>query len=109
MTANKARGEISIDTPKGKLKLCLTMRAMAELEEALGIESLAEIGSKLAKPNSKSLVTILTILIHGGGNKEITEEEIWDWPFDMAAFTDAVTAAFSASGISDDGDKPKGN
>ena len=100
---NTVRGEVAIKGPDGTdYNLCLSMGAMAELEKELGLEDITKIGSRLTKPTSEDLITIILCLLHGGGHEDITREELRRWPFNVKTVTKAMTAAFSAAGLDDD-------
>ena len=102
-TANQVRGEVELDGPEGKkFKLCLTLGAMAELERELGIENITEIGERFKKPKMSDVTTIILCLLHGGGHKDVTREQLEDWPFNMKTSMAKITEAFGAAGLRDD-------
>ena len=65
--ANRQRGEVKIVGPEGEeFKLCLTLGAIAQIEEELGVESLTEIDTVMGKARMKDVITIFLALLHGG-------------------------------------------
>lgn len=106
---NKARGEVTIKGPEGKeFTLCLTLGAMAELEDALGIEDITAIGERFEKPKIKDLITILIALLHGGGHPEFKgPADFMDWPMDTEEISRSIRTAFRAAGLDDEEDEDK--
>lgn len=98
--ANKQRGEATIEGPEGKkFTICLTLGAVAEIEEQMGVESLSEISGVFEKAKMRDLITILVALLHGGGNKEITADDMMSWPMDMGKIMSGIRDAFSNAGF----------
>ncbi len=108
MNANKQRGEVLIKGPDDKdFKLKLTLGAIAQIEEEIeGIESLADIGDAMTK--MKDLLAIFIALLHGGGHKEITREDMMDWDVDIKTLSKSIMEAFQAAGFKDDDEEVEG-
>lgn len=103
MSANTQRGEVSIKGPEGKtFTLCLTLGAIAELEERLKIESLSDIDQVMKKGRMRDLLSIFICLLHGGGHKEIqTTEDLMTWQVKPKDLAMKITEAFGAAGFND--------
>lgn len=109
-------------------KLCLTMNALVEIEEGLGVP-LSKMGVALANPTMKQLRLILGALVRGGGGvvqeldpeskalgmdvvmttRPITDEEIGSEMLDLAEATKAIEQAFMVAGVftpAKDGEAP---
>lgn len=73
--ANRYRGEIEADLFGRKVKLCLTLGALAELEEATGGD-LAALAARLGagKPAMRDLVALIAAGLRGGGEAEAARE-----------------------------------
>lgn len=73
--ANRYRGEIEADLFGRKVKLCLTLGALAELEEATGGD-LAALAARLGagKPAMRDLVALIAAGLRGGGEVEAARE-----------------------------------
>ncbi len=67
MLANAQRGEALLDIDGRPVKLCLTLGALAELETALDVTSIAELGGRLAALTASDLLLVLAALASGGG------------------------------------------
>ena len=91
---NAARGESTLTLGGADYTLCLTLGALAEIEEALGIESINEIGKRLEKPRARDLVAVLGALIRGGGGS-LTNEELAALPLDLEALSPAIGGALT--------------
>lgn len=97
---NPQRGEVTIDGPEGKLKLCLTLGAIAQLEEALGIDSLTEVETVLKKASMKSMLIIVKALLAGGGNA-LSDEQMMTWQVDFQDLMHRIQECFVAAGFND--------
>ena len=77
MMVNLIRGEICAELDGNKYVLCLTLGALASLEESLGAGNLAELGEKFSsgKMKSSDLLGIITAGLNGAGN-EVSEKEV---------------------------------
>lgn len=84
---NKQRGIAELVINGKKYNLQLTLDALAELEDGLGLESLIEIQAALNPPKAKKLKVILASLILGGG--DVSESD------DKSAMDNAMTIAGS--------------
>lgn len=107
--ANKQRGEATMKGPEGKeYTLCLTLGAVAQIEEELGVDSLTEIDGVFEKARMKDVITILVALLQGGGNSDITRSSMMAWPLDMKEMMEGIRAAFNNAGFGEDdtGDAP---
>ena len=101
--ANKQRGEINIEGPEGEqYRLCLTLGAIAQIEEDLGVESLASIGDQMDKMGMRAALAIFVALLNGGGHKEITKKDMMDWNTDIQELMAKITEAFKAAGFGDE-------
>lgn len=103
---NKQRGEITIEGPEGELKLCLTLGAIAQLEDGLGIDSLTEIESVLKKASMKHMILIVKALCAGGGNP-LTDEQMMTWQVDLQSIMGKVQECFIAAGFNDPDEEDK--
>lgn len=64
---NAARGETILIVDGQRRTLCLTLRALAELETAFGCASLSELQMRLKCLSAQELMTVLEILLRAGG------------------------------------------
>lgn len=107
--ANKQRGEVTIQGPEGKeYKLCLTLGAIAQIEDGLGVESLTKIDEVMSKARMKDVLTIFVALLNGGGNKEITSKDMIDWDVSIQDLMEVIRECFNAAGFEADKDEGDG-
>lgn len=106
---NRARGETVIRVPSTgdgeprEFKLCLTLAAIAEIEDGLGVENLQEIETALQSAGSRQFACILAALARGGGH-DVTVDEARRWPITMQTALIAIVAAFKGAGAMTDGE-----
>ncbi|MGL4494870.1 MAG: gene transfer agent family protein [Beijerinckiaceae bacterium] len=98
--ANARRGEIDVSIAGQRLRLCLTLGALAEIETALGAAGLQALGQRLTQGDlaARDLIAIIGAAARGGG-ETVSETDIAQWTCadaieDMAA---AVTRLFAAA------------
>jgi hypothetical protein len=90
---NKARGEVLLRIDDRDVRLCVTLGALAELEAAFDVVSLAELGERLGQLTAADLVTILAALTRGGG-ASLSAVELAAARIDTKAAARAVAEAF---------------
>lgn len=90
---NRARGEVLLQIDGRQVRLCLTLGALAELEAAFDVASLAELGERLAHLTAADLVVVLVALAKGGG-ETMSAIELCAARVDPRAAADAVADAF---------------
>ena len=90
---NHKRGEESITIDGQDHTLCLTLGALAELEETLGQGSLAALQERLKSPRIHDVLLILHALLRGGG-AGLTLEVLKASNVDFGQATRAIAAAF---------------
>jgi len=88
---NKARGEVLLDIDGRPQRLCVTLGALADLEGAFDVASLAELGERLAHLTASDLITVLAAL-SGASTAELARADI-----DPKAAAHAVAEAFRAA------------
>ena len=64
---NAARGEVEVSISGDTVPVCLTLGGLAELEHALGCQSLADLQLRLKHLSGADLIQVLDILVRGGG------------------------------------------
>ena len=95
--ANRARGEVELVVGERSFRLRLTLGALAEIEDGLGLNDLSEIEGRLKKLRAADLAIVAAALIRGGGQK-ISAAEALRLPVELSALVASVTAAFSIPG-----------
>jgi Phage tail tube protein, GTA-gp10 len=97
--ANKQKGEVTLELGGKKLRLCLTLGSMAEMEDTLGVESLMEVGNVLKKGRTVDIMKVVLALAHGGGHGEVTLEEIGSMPPHIQSISQVIRDCFAAAGF----------
>ncbi len=67
---NRRRGEVGLELGGERYTLCLTLGALAELEDAFGAEDLHALGARFAEGglSSRDLIKLLSVALRGGGH-----------------------------------------
>lgn len=95
---NKARGEAVLAAGGRQYRLLLTLGALAEIEDGLGLDDLAAVGARLKQPRAADLAIVAAALLRGGGH-DICPADVLRLPCDLGALVAAVTDAFVAAGL----------
>lgn len=97
---NSKRGEVSAVFDGKTYTLCLTLGALASLEEALGAENLAELASRFSTGalRSNDLIKIITAGMNGGG-QSVCESEVAEMKAEAGAagFVEAAARLLTAT------------
>ncbi|MBY0562883.1 MAG: gene transfer agent family protein [Hyphomonadaceae bacterium] len=93
---NKARGEVVLRIGERDARLCVTLGALAELEGAFDVGSLAELADRMTSLTASDLILVISALTIGGGNA-MSSAELAAAPIDPKAAADAVARAFQAA------------
>ena len=90
--ANRRRGEVPLELAGARYTLCLTLGALAELEDALRASDLTGLAERLGagRPAARDLIALLGAALRGGGHA-IDDEGVARLP--LAGGLDAVTVA----------------
>ncbi len=77
MQHNPARGEIVAHFGGRSWRLCLTLGALAELEDMLNIPDLSALASRFAdgRISARDLIALITAGLHGGGHA-VSQEDV---------------------------------
>jgi hypothetical protein len=80
---NRRRGEVALDLGGRRYTLCLTLGALAELEDAFQVADLAALGERFAggRLRSRDLLALLAIGLRGGGHA-LDDREVAALPLD---------------------------
>lgn len=76
MSVNRRRGEVEAEFGGVRYRLCLTLGALAELEDAFGAGDLNALAERFAsgRMSARDLIRILGAGLRGGGHKVSDEE-----------------------------------
>src|SRR5690606_26569875 len=98
---NRRRGEVALQLGAVRYTLCLTLGALAELEDAFGVQDLMALAERFGtgRLSSRDLLTILAAGLRGGGH-ELTDADIACLPLSdgiepvASAIADLLTVTF---------------
>ena len=66
---NRIRGEAELMAGGRSYRLLLTLGALAEIEDGLGLENLADVSARLKKVRAADLAIVAAALLRGGGHE----------------------------------------
>lgn len=101
---NRRRGEVALELGAMRYTLCLTLGALAELEDAFGVQDLMALAERFGagRLSSRDLLTLLAVALRGGGHA-LTDQEVASLPLSggiepvAAAIADLLAATFGAA------------
>jgi hypothetical protein len=96
---NRIRGEAELHAGGRAWRLLLTLGALAEIEDGLGLEDLGAVAARLRHVRAGDLAIVAAALLRGGGH-ELSPADVLRLPCDLGALVAAVTEAFEAAGLS---------
>ncbi len=99
---NAIRGEAALEVGGKTYRLLLTLGALAEIEDGLGLTNLVEVGPRLKRARAADLAIVAAALLHGGGH-DLTPPDVLALPCDLGALVAAVAQAFDRAGITGEG------
>ncbi len=78
---NRRRGEVALQLGDMRYTLCLTLGALAELEDAFGVQDLMALAERFGtgRLKTRDLLTLLAIALRGGGHA-MSDAEVANLP-----------------------------
>jgi hypothetical protein len=112
---NRRRGEVALQLGAERYTLCLTLGALAELEDAFGVQDLMALAERFGtgRLSSRDLLTILAAGLRGGGH-ELTDAEVALLPLNegiepvASAIADLLTTTFGTQAVQENPPQPQG-
>lgn len=113
--ANRRRGEVALRLGDNNYTLCLTLGALAELEDAFGVEDLMALAERFGtgRLSSRDLLRLLAVALRGGGH-DVSDAEVANLPLPegiepvATAVADLLIATFGAEAPSPNPRQPQG-
>jgi hypothetical protein len=98
---NRRRGEVALQLGDTRYTLCLTLGALAELEDAFGVRDLMALTERFGtgRLSSRDLLTLLGVALRGGGHA-MCDSEVANLPLHegiepvAAALADLLVVTF---------------
>jgi hypothetical protein len=113
--ANRRRGEVPLQLGAERYILCLTLGALAELEDAFGVEDLMALAERFGtgRLSSRDLLRLLAVALRGGGH-DMSDTEVANLPLPegigpvASAIADLLMVTFGAEASSPNPPQPQG-
>jgi hypothetical protein len=105
---NRIRGEVELIAGGRAYRLLLTLGALAEIEDGLGISNLSASGTRLKNVRAGDLAIVAAALLRGGGH-DLTPADVLRLPCELGALVAAVSETFAAAGLEPTGESEPTN
>lgn len=113
--ANRRRGEVPLQLGDKRYTLCLTLGALAELEDAFGVDDLMALAERFGtgRLSSRDLLRLLSVALRGGGH-DVSDVEVANFILPdgiepvAAAIADLLMVAFGAETSAPNPPQPQG-
>ncbi len=104
---NRARGEALLEAGGRQYRMLLTLGALAEIEDGLGLDDLSQVAARLKQTRAADLAIVAAALLRGGGH-DMCPAEVLRLPCDLGALVTGVTEAFTRAGLGNEAMEAKG-
>jgi len=112
---NRRRGEVTLTLGDTRYTLCFTLGALAELEEAFGVEDLMALAERFetGRLSSRDLLRLLAVALRGGGH-EVSDAQGATFPLPDGlepvafAIADLLAVTFGAEEAPSNPPQPQG-
>ena len=87
--ANRIRGEAVLEAGGRRYLMLLTLGALAEIEDGLGLEDLSGVAARLRRIRAADLAIVAAALLRGGG-QDFSPADVLKLHCDLGALTGAA-------------------
>lgn len=107
--ANRRRGEVAATFDCRPYTLCLTLGALAELEDAFAVQDLMALGERFlsGRLSADDLVKLVGAGLRGGGHA-VSDDDLRSWPAASVPEMAAAAASLLAATFGDASPNPPG-
>jgi len=113
--ANRRRGEVALQLGDRRYALCLTLGALAELEDVFGVEDLTALAERFGtgRLSSRDLLRLLAVALRGGGH-DMSDAEVANLPLRdgiepvASAIADLLVTTFGGEDATSNPPPPQG-
>jgi hypothetical protein len=96
---NTTRGDATLASGGKSLVMRLTLGALAEIEDGLGVGSMGDIADRLKNLATKDIAVVASALLKGGG-MDVSTSDVLKLETDVGTLVGAISGAFDAAGVS---------
>ncbi len=113
--ANRRRGEVPLQLGDKRYTLCLTLGALAELEDAFGVDDLMALAERFGtgRLSSRDLLRLLAVALRGGGH-DVSDADVANFVLPdgiepvATAIADLLMVTFGAEAPAPNPPRPQG-
>jgi hypothetical protein len=95
---NRIRGDAELIANGKRHTMRLTLGALAEIEDGLGIASLGDIGARLKSLATSDIAIVASALLRGGGHN-LSADDVMALDVELGVIVRAIAEAFTNAGL----------
>jgi hypothetical protein len=93
---NTVRGDSTLVANGKSLTMRLTLGALAEIENGLGLSNLGDIATRMKSPATKDIAVVASALLRAGGIA-MSPDDVLGLETDVGSLVTAITGAFGSA------------
>jgi hypothetical protein len=97
---NTTRGDSELIAGGKSLMMRLTLGALSEIEDGLGLANMGDIAQRMKGLATKDIAVVAAALLRGGG-ADLSAADVLKLETDVGSLVGAITGAFHAAGVGD--------
>jgi len=95
---NAIRGDSELVAGGKSLVMRLTLGALAEIENGLGLANMGDIAQRMKSPATKDIAVVASALLRAGGF-DLSPDDVLALETDVGSLVGAITGAFDKAGV----------